>query len=157
MGYTGMMESGNDTIVMRLSETNNLDETTSPGLLPSVAFKFLRDEDMSYNVFAMPSFTPTDSWNFFEYPMSNVVKPFDKEDHDIERQTVLKKMVEANQRPFGTAISDIARCNLDGSTVDKVVVPYRLEFKGVPKFNHKKEYKTQDDGTDRWVWWHEQL
>jgi mannose-6-phosphate isomerase class I len=52
---------------------------------------------MSYNVFAMPSFTPTDSWNFFEYPMSNVVKPFDKEDHDIERKTVLRKMVEANQ------------------------------------------------------------
>ena len=89
--------------------------------------------------------------------MSNVVKPFDKVDHDIERQTVLKKMVEANQRPFGTAISDIARCNLDGSTVDKVKVPYRLEFKGIPQFKHEKEYKTEDDGTERWVWWHEQL
>ena len=91
-----MMDSGNDTIVMRLSETNNLDEATSPGLLPSVAFKFLRDEDMSYNMFAMTGFVPTDSWNFFEYPMSNVVKPFDKVDHAIERQTVLKKMTEAN-------------------------------------------------------------
>ena len=105
----------------------------------------------------MPSFTPTDSWNFFEYPMSNVVKPFDKEDHDIERQTVLKKMVEANQRPFGTAISDIARCNLDGSTEDEVKVPYRLEFKGIPQFKHEKQYVKEEDGTDRWVWWHEQL
>ena len=111
------MDTGSDTIIMRLSETNNLDEATSPGLLPSVAFKFLRDDDMSYNVFGMPSFTPTDSWNFFEYPMSNVVEPFDEKLHDIERQTVMKKMTEANPRPFGTAISDIARCNCDGTTV----------------------------------------
>merc|ERR1712165_186912 len=68
-----MLKDRNDTIVMRLSETNNLDETTSPGLLPSVAFKFLRDDDMSYNVFGMPSFTPTGSWNFFEKPFKNVV------------------------------------------------------------------------------------
>ena len=115
---TGMMDSGNDTIVMRLSETNNLDETTSPGLLPSVAFKFLRDDDMSYNVFGMPSFTPTGSWNFFEKPFKNVVDPFLADDHHIERATVLKKMTEANQRPFGTAISDIARCTLDGGAVD---------------------------------------
>ena len=154
-----MMESGNDTIVMRLSETNNLDETTSPGLLPSVAFKFLRDADMSYNVFAMPSFHVTDSWNFFEYPMKNVVDPFDKETQDIERSTVLKKMTEANQRPFGTAISDIARCTLDGGNVDNddVKVPYRLEFKSPAQFSHDKEYKKEDDGTERWVWWHEQL
>ena len=94
--YTGMMETGSDTIIMRLSETNNLDEDQRVGLLPSAAFKFLRDDDMSYNVFAMPSFTPTSSWNFFEHAFSNVVKPFDKDDHDIERQTVLKKMTEAN-------------------------------------------------------------
>jgi hypothetical protein len=136
-----MMESGNDTIVMRLSETNNLDEATSPGLLPSVAFKFLRDEDMSYNVFAMPSFHVTDSWNFFEYPMKNVVDPFDEVKHDIERRTVLKKMTEASQEPFGTAISDIARCNLDGSNVDDVKVPYRLEFKSPAQFSHTKEYE----------------
>jgi len=138
-----MMDSGNDTIVMRLSETNNLDETTSPGLLPSVAFKFLRDDDMSYNVFGMPSFTPTGSWNFFEKPFKNVVDPFDVDDHHIERATVLKKMTEANQRPFGTAISDIARCTLDGGAVDNkdVVVPYRLEFHGVPQFDSDKEYE----------------
>jgi hypothetical protein len=55
-GYTGMMKTGSDHIVMRLSETNNLDEDTSTGLLPSMALKFLRDDAMSYNIFAMPSF-----------------------------------------------------------------------------------------------------
>merc|ERR1712165_666705 len=72
----------------------------------------------NYNVFGMPSFTPTGSWNFFEKPFKNVVDPFDVDDHHIERATVLKKMTEANQRPFGTAISDIARCTLDGGAVD---------------------------------------
>jgi len=145
-----MMESGSDTIIMRLSETNNLDETTSPGLLPSVAFKFLRDNDMSYNVFAMPSFVPTDSWNFFEYPFSNVVKPFDKDDHAIERMTVLKKMTEANQRPFGTGISDIARCKNDGTNVEgKVEVPYRLSITSPFKdeYTKEKEYEELEDGT----------
>jgi len=151
------MESGSDHIIMRLSETNNLDETTSPGLLPSVAFKFLRDNDMSYNVFAMPSFSPTDSWNFFEKPFLNVVKPFDKKKHEIERKTVLKKMTEGTHRPFGTAISDIARCNLDGSTVDEVKVPYRLSFQSPIDFSPDKEYEELEDGIKRWVWWYEQL
>jgi hypothetical protein len=91
-----MMNTGSDHIIMRLSETNNLDEDTSPGLLPSMALKFLRDDDMSYNMFAMPSFKTTDSWNWFQYPMSNVVEPFNKEDDKCEIRTQLKKMVEAN-------------------------------------------------------------
>ena len=65
MGLTGMMGSGSDTVVMRLSQALILDEETSPGLLPSVAFKFLRDGNVSRNIFGMPSFTPTDSWNWF--------------------------------------------------------------------------------------------
>jgi len=60
-----------------------------------MALKFLRDNDMSYNMFAMPSFKPTDSWNWFEYPLSNVVKPFSEEDDKCEIRTQLKKMIEA--------------------------------------------------------------
>jgi hypothetical protein len=147
-----MMQTGNEHVVMRLSETNNLDENGSKGLLPSMALKFLRDDAMSYNMFAMPSFLTTDSWDFFKYPLSNAVEPFNETTHPIETATFLKKITEANSRPFGTAISDIARCNLDGTTVEDVKTPYRLQFKGQVNFDHEKEY----DG-DRWVWWHEQL
>ena len=72
----------------------------------------------------------------------------------------MKKMTEANTRPFGTAISDIARSRLDGSIISKrdVKVPYRLEFKHPRhKFRHMKEYETLEDGTKRWVPWYEQL
>jgi len=66
-------------------------------------------------------------------------------------------MTEANPRPFGTGVSDIARCNCDGTTVDEVVTPYRLEFTSPVDFSSDKEYKTDDDGNERWVWWYEQL
>ena len=122
-----------------------------------MALKFLRDNDMSYNMFGMPSFYPTSSFNFFEHELSNVVEPLDQVDNQCEIQTLLKKMVEANQRPFGTAISDIARCNHDGTTVDKVKVPYRLHFISPITFPSEKEYTENADGSRRLVMWYEQL
>ena len=65
--------------------------------MPSFALKFLRDDDMSYNLFGMPSFYPTEVWNFFEFPMSNAVEPLDAENRQCEINTMLKKMTEANQ------------------------------------------------------------
>ena len=113
---TGIMSTGSKHIIMRLSETNNLSESdeVTTGLTPSMALKFFRDGDMSYNLFAMNSFLPTDSWNFFKYPLSNEVPKFDPETHPIEVATVLKKMVEANNRPFGTAIFSIAKNHVNG-------------------------------------------
>ena len=46
-----------------------------------MALKFLRDNDMSYNMFGMPSFYPTSSFNFFEHELSNVVEPLDQVDN----------------------------------------------------------------------------
>ena len=50
-GYSGIYAEGSETVVMRLSETNNLYEGAS-GLTPSVAFKFLIDGKESENIFA---------------------------------------------------------------------------------------------------------
>jgi len=41
-GYTGIYETGSDTVVLRLSETANL-SAESKGLTPSLALKFLVD------------------------------------------------------------------------------------------------------------------
>ena len=62
--YTGIYETGSQAVLLRLSQTKNL-TAYSPGLLPSLALKFLRDGDESENLFAMPNFTGTDSWDFF--------------------------------------------------------------------------------------------
>jgi hypothetical protein len=65
---------------MRLSETANLSEY-STGLTPSIALKFLVDNDRSWDIFAMHNFTGTNSWDFHENPMSNAVPPFSPRDH----------------------------------------------------------------------------
>jgi len=74
-GYTGIMGTGSENILMRLSETSMLHEESS-GLQPSAAFKFLRDGTFSDNIVAMPSFEGSDSWNFLENPMLTRVDAF---------------------------------------------------------------------------------
>ena len=86
-GFTGFYAETTDSVVLRLSETNNLTKI-SEGLLPSLALKFLRDGAISENLFAMPNFTGTNSWNFFENPMSNRVEPYDKKTDKCEILTI---------------------------------------------------------------------
>lgn len=60
-----MYKTGMDNVIMRLSETGMLQEG-STGLMPSMAFKILRDGTFADNVVAMPSFSGSNSWNFLE-------------------------------------------------------------------------------------------
>ena len=129
LGYTGIYDSGSDTVILRLSETNNLSEATT-GLMPSMALKFLLNGRKSENILAMHSMKPTDSWNFFENPMSNRVEPFDPKEDFIEFQTVHKKMSEGSKCPYATATGGIARVNNQGVGLPKKAAstPYELEF-----------------------------
>jgi len=77
--YTGMFSQYSDTVIMRLSETQNLTEL-STGLQPSIALKFLVDNFPSDNIVAMESFLPSNSWDFFEATLSNRVPEFDLTD-----------------------------------------------------------------------------
>ena len=85
--YTGIYDYGSKTVLLRLSQTTNL-TADSPGLFPSLALKFLRDGDEAENLFAMPNFTGTESWDFFQQPLKNQVAPFDEEKHAIEIATI---------------------------------------------------------------------
>ena len=62
--FSGIYAQGSDTAVLRLSQTSNLIES-SKGLFPSVALKFLIDGRHSTNIFGVPNFTGTESWDFF--------------------------------------------------------------------------------------------
>lgn len=74
-GYSGFYAEGSTNAYIRFSQTVNL-TTESNGLLPSLAIKFLRTGDMSVNLFAMPSFKETDSWDFFDNTMMSRLAPF---------------------------------------------------------------------------------
>ena len=80
--YTGLYEHGTDLMILRLSETTNLLESSS-GLLPSLALKYLIKGKRSQNLFGMPSFQVSDSWDFFAQDFSSRVAPFD-ETHEVE-------------------------------------------------------------------------
>jgi len=53
--FSGIYKTETDNVILRLSETTNLTET-STGLMPSLAMKFLVDEHRALNLFGMPSF-----------------------------------------------------------------------------------------------------
>jgi len=85
--YSGIYSTGSTEVLIRLSQTTNL-TADCKGLFPSLALKFLRDGDESENLFAMPNFTGTESWDFFEHTMRNRVEPFHKETHATEIATI---------------------------------------------------------------------
>ena len=89
--FTGMFETGSDTVIMRLSETTNLTKF-SEGLLPSVSFKFLQDGVKSSDLVAMPSFKSTKSWNFFSEAMNTRVPPVTEEENKCEFDTLISKL-----------------------------------------------------------------
>ena len=105
--YSGIYASGSEHVIMRLSETTNLN-ATSTGLLPSLALKFLIDGKESANLVAMPSFEPSSSWNFFEAPMATRVAPVTPESNQCLYDTVVAKLVTATQDPFACAVGHIA-------------------------------------------------
>ena len=88
-GYEGLYKSGSSNIIMRLSETGMLHEE-SIGLVPSVAFKWLRDGQWSDNIVAMPSFGNSKSWNFFKEDMATRVRHFRR--WTCETNTIRKKL-----------------------------------------------------------------
>jgi len=130
--YTGMFSQHSDTVIMRLSETQNLTEL-STGLHPSIALKFLVDNFPSDNIVAMESFLPSNSWDFFDATLSNRVPEFDltNQAEYIMDMTLRKKMVEGAMRPFGTAVGHVARTNLDGSVLKTTETnsPFQIFFK----------------------------
>ena len=86
--YTGIFADGATEAFLRYSQTNNLYEGSS-GLQPSLALKVLLDGKNSINIVALSDKIASDSWNFFEKPMSNRMHAFGLE--TIEAQTVQKK------------------------------------------------------------------
>ena len=129
-GYTGFYSQTSDHNIIRFSQTVNLHED-SEGLLPSFALKFLIDGEKSQNIFGMPSFKETDSWDFFENNMKTRLEPFVPADENGDNDqmlidTIQKKLVEGTSWPFSTAIGNIGDTNGAGDDLGKsdVKIPW---------------------------------
>ena len=127
--YSGLYADGSEHVLMRLSETTNLNDT-SGGLLPSVALKFLIAGGESENLVAMPSFEPSSSWNFFEAPMRTRVEPITKESNECLYDTVVAALATATETPFACGVGHIGAVKEDGTKIAKedIKVPWELSF-----------------------------
>lgn len=155
-GYSGIYETGSDTVVMRISEVLNLYEG-SVGHSPSVSLKFLLDGKQSENIMAQYDLSAGESWNFFHEDMSNRLftnadlEFLDQEVHYIMGETIMKKMTEGSPAPFALGISNIADKNNDGKKLGKkkTKTPYQLIFRAPSstrnKFSDNKPRKTWYD------------
>lgn len=129
LGYTGIYETGSEQVILRFSETTFLN-AHSPGLLPSMALKFLINGSLSQNLVAMPSFKSSDSWNFFKESMNTRVPPLSPEDDKCEFDTIIHHFVGTSTTPYATAVGHIGDINTDGTAVaDPVMIPWELGFK----------------------------
>ena len=126
----------------------------SGGLLPSLSIKVMVDRRPSVNIVAMPFFTSTDSWNFFENPFKTRVDPFDPVDHVIEYNTIRKKLAEASGNPFVCGFGHFGDKLDDGTAITNVRIPYELEFAGLETFSANKAIN-QTTGEQRM--WYDQL
>ena len=140
-GYSGMYATGSNTVILRLSEAENLG-SWSTGLTPSIALKFLIDGIQSSNIHASPSYTPSTSWNFFEKPFSNRVEPVTDA---AWLATKGAKMVEGTPHPFANAVSHVADKGHDGKKVNKnqITSPYELRFDPAKDFGISSEKPTE--------------
>jgi len=143
--YTGFYADESDQNLIRFSQTTNLTQL-SGGLLPSFAFKFLIDGHKSQNIFGMPSFKETDSWDFFENTMKTRLEHFvPADDNGVNDQylidTIQLKLNTATQHPFSLAVGNIGDTNASGDELTDVKVPYELRFES-PFKGH--DYAQQD-------------
>ena len=129
-GYTGMMNSQTNNVIMRVSEAAVITEASN-GLTPAAAFKFMVDGTESQNLLLQSDMMASGSWNFFKGPLKNRLTPFDPVEHETQFKTVHRKMLEANAMPYGTAIGHIADKMEDGTPVpkDQVKIPFELRFR----------------------------
>ena len=66
----------------------------APGLIPSIAIKFLRDGMESVNHLANVSFEPQDNFNFFAKDFRSAIELFANEG---EKKTIQKKFTEISK------------------------------------------------------------
>ena len=154
-GYTGTFASGSTEALLRLSETDMLNEESS-GLKPSLALKLLRDGQVSDNIMGMPSFEGSNSWNFFQSPFRSRVAAFGT--NTCPDLTIRKKLATSSRWPFSCGYSRVAQHLQDGSEITgDLSMPYEISFRVnepyASMFSHTKEFDS--DGNQ--VSWLEQM
>lgn len=120
--YTGVFE-GSECALLRLSLTYKV--AGGKPVAPGLALKILRDGNPSANVSALVSLNGQKrDWNFFKYPMSNVVPPGD----GIGQDLVHRLFKRVSHYPEELLVDDMAAMNVRGEKAVRVISPRQLFF-----------------------------
>jgi len=151
--YTGVFEGAENGII-RLSETDLIDDSISTAANPSIAIKFLRSHVHSANMFGMVSLEGERSWNFFEKDFTSQL-PLKIEKDDCETQTILRWSARASRHVMSVGSSDTAKWKEDGTEIsdEDINFPFMLRFKpkrGLPETDGNSRFFEQlnENGTN---------
>lgn len=120
--YTGVFQ-GADCALLRLSLTSAT--TMGRPVAPGLALKVLRDGTFSSNVSSLVSLDgQEDNYNFFEYPMSNIVPV----GHSMGQKMVHKIFLTATKYPEELLASDMSSVDAHGVTIKENRSPRQIFF-----------------------------
>jgi hypothetical protein len=128
-GYTGIYESGSDCVIGRLSMATKPTKTTT---VPALALKFFISGHKSENLQIMNSTIGQKNHNFFEMPFSNIIPPPDSFAKRLMQKLFRKAAVAYGAKdpdPTHLTVENLAKIQVDGTTVVTPKSPYRLVFK----------------------------
>ena len=146
-GYTGIFESGSDSMLIRFSDDFHVDGLTS-SVNPSLAMKFLRKGVESANQFGMVSFEggseEEEPWNWFAYELSNHLPQYTANDDNtcdsgvLDRsqvyagecgpQTAGRFNAQSTKFIFQNGSVDMALYDQDGQEPEWPVFPFKMTF-----------------------------
>ena len=110
--YTGVLKNGRKTGITRMGSAS--DVSNGAGVLPGMAFKFLRTGARSANFFVMDTLNRINNSNydFFSVSMSNHIKPSKPPTHwkaRLARGAGTKKFHQGSVSATKLGLSDLAR------------------------------------------------
>jgi hypothetical protein len=151
--YTGILRSGCDNVLLRLSTGKPYDtKKTNPeaalfNFVPGLAIKFLIDGKPSTNTVAMHSTSGQNSWNFFE---NDFTPQFDiNYDMSFAEKLVAAKFTEISYYISTLGNREMCSIDQDGTEVSKGEdrFPFKLIFRAPNKIKKTMSQKFTEDYT----------
>lgn len=123
--FTGIFAPGETAHgLIRLGSALPVTKTT--GVVPGVGVKFLRTGVEAANYVALNNLgpLPDNSYNFFQLPLTTHIPA----PGALAQKILAKKFIQASQCITMVGLSDVCTYHTNGTKVDKVVFPYKLDM-----------------------------
>lgn len=120
--FTGLFASGEQRGFIRMGSALDID--SNGGVTPGIGIKMLRSGIHSGDFVLLHSLATGQSYNFFEYNMSNHIPPAE----GFATVALAKKFEQASQCSPQVGLSDMARYSRDGSEHNPPRFPFKVLF-----------------------------